>query len=182
MKTFKKALALVLIVAVALTAGVMGTLAYLTSEDSDVNVMTMGFVSIKQHEYERAVNADGSFATATIDERTSYVLQSFTQGKPLLPIVGDPSLPGNHPGYAGYDSIPVRMTQVDSYGGMDVFAGKNAQDRLRGNRLTGAGLANDGQRFALGQIEVDASNCLHLTVRSAEGDGQISDLQFIFHN
>lgn len=130
MKTFKKALALVLIVAVALTAGVMGTLAYLTSEDSDVNVMTMGFVSIKQHEYERAVNADGSFATATIDERTSYVLQSFTQGKPLLPIVGDPSLPGNHPGYAGYDSIPVRMTQVDSYGGMDVFAGKNAQDKF----------------------------------------------------
>jgi len=125
MKNVKKALALVLVIAVAMGAGIMGTLAYLQDEDSDVNVMTMGFVSIKQHEYERVEGA-----TATIDGVTSYVLQSFTQGKPLLPIVGDPSLPGNHPGYAGYDSIPVRMTQVGSYGGMDVFAGKNAQDKF----------------------------------------------------
>ena len=130
MKTFKKALALVLIVAVALTAGVMGTLAYLTSEDSDVNVMTMGFVSIKQHEYERALNEDGTYKTATIDNRTSYVLQSFTQGKPLLPIVGDPNEPGDSPAYAGWDETTVRMSQVHSYGGMQVFAGLNAQDKF----------------------------------------------------
>ena len=54
----------------------------------------------------------------------------FEQEKLILPIVGDPSLPGNNPGYAGWDSIPVRMSQVDSYGGMSVFAGKNAVDKF----------------------------------------------------
>ncbi len=107
-----------------------GTFAYLTSKDSDVNVMTMGNVNIEQHEYERVVNADGTYATANIDNRTSYVLKDFSQDKPLLPIVGNPSLPGDNPEYAGYDSTTVRMSQVDSYGGVEVFAGKNAQDKI----------------------------------------------------
>ena len=119
-------LSFVLVAAVAIG----GTLAYLTSTDDDVNVMTLGNVSIEQHEYERVVNADGTFATDTIDNVTSYVLKDFTQGKPLLPIVGDPNEPGNSPAYAGYDSTIVRMTQVDSYGSMQVFAGKNAQDKF----------------------------------------------------
>ena len=99
-----------------------GTLAYLTSTDSDVNVMTLGNVKIAQHEYERVTNADGSYKTDTIDNRTSYVLDDFTQAKPILPIVGDPN--------GGYDSIPVRMSQVDSYGGMDVLNVKNAVDKF----------------------------------------------------
>ena len=107
-----------------------GTLAYLKDEDSAVNVMTLGNVSIEQHEYERATNADGTYKTATIDGVTSYVLKKFTQGKSLLPIVGDPSLPGDNAGYAGFDSTVVRMTQVGSYGSMQVFAGKNAQDKF----------------------------------------------------
>jgi predicted ribosomally synthesized peptide with SipW-like signal peptide len=107
-----------------------GTLAYLTSEDSDVNVMTLGNVSIEQHEYERVVNADGTYATAIIDNQTSYILEEFKQAKPLLPIVGDPSLPGDNPEYAGYDNTVIRMSQVDSYGSAWVFAGKNAQDKL----------------------------------------------------
>ncbi|MBQ7090696.1 MAG: hypothetical protein IJN82_06225, partial [Clostridia bacterium] len=89
-----------------------------------------GNVSIEQHEYERVVNANGTFATDTIDGVTSYVLQPFTQGKALLPIVGDPNEPGNSPAYAGWDDTIVRMTQVDSYGYMNVFAGKNAQDKF----------------------------------------------------
>jgi len=119
-------LSLVLVAALAIG----GTVAYLTDTDSDVNVMTLGNVSIAQHEYERVVNADGTFATDTFDGVTSYVLKDFTQGKPLLPIVGDPNEPGNSPAYAGYDSTTVRMSQVDSYGGMQVFAGKNAQDKF----------------------------------------------------
>lgn len=117
--------ALVLSVAMASS----GTIAYLQDSDSNVNVMTMGSVHIKQHEYERVVE-NGEYKTATIDDKTSYVLKDFTQGKPIVPIVGDPSLPGDNPGYAGYDTTPVRMSQVDSYGGMDVFAGKNAQDKF----------------------------------------------------
>lgn len=110
------------------TVAIGGTLAYLTSTDDDVNVMTLGNVSIAQHEYQRVQNADGTFATATIDNQTSYVLEKFTQAKPLLPIVGDPSKSGE--AYAGWDSTIVRMTQVDSYGSMNVFAGKNAQDKF----------------------------------------------------
>ena len=117
-------LSFVLVTAVAIG----GTMAYLTSQDEDVNVMTMGNVKIEQHEYQRVVNADGTYATATIDNQTSYILEEFKQAKPLLPIVGDPSKSGS--AYAGWDSTIVRMTQVDSYGHMQVFAGKNAQDKF----------------------------------------------------
>lgn len=107
-----------------------GTVAYLTSTDSDINVMTVGNVKIKQHEYQRIQNADGTYKTEIIDGVNSYVLEAFEQGKDLLPIVGDPSKTGNDPAYAGWDSTVVRMSQVNSYGGMQVFAGKNAQDKF----------------------------------------------------
>lgn len=125
----KKFLALLLTVALTATAAITGTLAYLQSEDSDVNVMTLGNVKIEQHEYQR-VEENGTYKTDTIDEQTSYVLEPFEQNKPLLPIVGDPNEPGDSPAYAGWDETIVRMTQVDSYGGMQVFAGKNAQDKF----------------------------------------------------
>ena len=107
-----------------------GTFAYLTDADKNINTMTFGDVKIDQLEYERAQNADGTYETDTIDGQTSYVLKSFTQDKALLPIVGDPSEPGDSPAYAGWDETTVRMNQVDSYGGMQVFAGKNAQDKF----------------------------------------------------
>ena len=123
----KKLVGTLAVGALAATLAIGGTMAYLQDTDSDVNVMTLGNVKIEQHEYQRVVGADGTFATNdNIDNQTSYVLEAFEQGKALLPIVGDPSLPGNDPGYAGWDNTPVRMSQVDSYGGMDVFAGKNA--------------------------------------------------------
>ncbi len=126
----KKILSIALVVVLLAGIAVSGTMAYLQDSDSDVNVMTLGNVSIEQHEYERKLKGDGSYETDTIDGVTSYVLKDFTQGKPLLPIVGDPNEPGNSPAYAGYDSTIVRMTQVDSYGHMQVFAGKNAQDKF----------------------------------------------------
>ena len=121
----KKLLTLLLTVALTATAAIGGTLAYLQSEDKDVNVMTLGNVEIDQHEYQRAENEDGTYKTDTVDGKESYVLEEFEQRKPLLPIVGDPST-----GAAGWDTTTVRMSQVDSYGGMDVFAGKNAQDKF----------------------------------------------------
>ena len=130
MKAFKNVLLMgvSLITVAALAIG--GTVAFLQDDVGKVNVMTLENVSIEQHEYERVVNTDGTYKTDTIDNRTSYVLKDFTQGKALLPIVGDPNEPGDSPAYAGFDSIPVRMSQVDSYGGMDVFAGKNAVDKF----------------------------------------------------
>ena len=114
-------LSLVLVAALAIG----GTVAYLQDDDSDVNVMTLGNVKIEQHEYERVVNADGSYATKTIDNVTSYVLKDFTQGKALLPST-DPS---NH-GAGTWDNTTVRMSQVGSYGGMQVFVNPNAQDKF----------------------------------------------------
>ena len=125
MSKLKKVLLMCTAYVLVAALAIGGTIAYLTSEDSDVNVMTLGNVKIAQHEYERAVDANGAYKTETIDNQTSYVLQPFTQGKPLYPIVGDPST-----GAAGWDNTVVRMTQVDSYGSMQVFAGKNAQDKF----------------------------------------------------
>jgi len=63
-------LSFVLVAAVAIG----GTLAYLTSTDSDVNVMTLGNVKIEQVEYERDANG---------------ALVEFSQAKPALPAVYD---------------------------------------------------------------------------------------------
>ena len=69
----KKLLLYVLSFAIVICAAVAGTIAYLTSEDSDVNVMTLGNVKIEQIEQEW--NEDE--------------LVGFQQGKPLYPYVGD---------------------------------------------------------------------------------------------
>ena len=68
MKKFKKFLLSVLSLALVAVLSIGGTIAYLTSEDSDVNVMTMGNVKIAQHEYERATNEDGSVQVDKYDE------------------------------------------------------------------------------------------------------------------
>ena len=64
--------------AIALTAAVSigGTLAYLTDEDEDVNVMTLGEVQIDQIEQERVD-----------DDAAQTELKDFEQNKPLLPAV-----------------------------------------------------------------------------------------------
>lgn len=123
----KKILAYLLTIAITATAAIGGTVAYLQDEDSDVNVMTLGKVEIKQHEYERVVNADGTFAIDTFDDQTSYVLREFKQGKPILPSAINTTT------WEGWDwdSTGVRMTQVASYGSMQVFkAASNAQDKF----------------------------------------------------
>ena len=126
----KKRIITISLVIALLATCFAGTYAYLTDKDAAVNTMTLGSVDIEQYEYERELNADGTYKTDTIDGRTSYVLTAFTQNKPLYPIVGDPNEPGNSPVYAGYDDTVVRMSQVESQGSMQVFAGKNAQDKF----------------------------------------------------
>ena len=125
----KKIIALLLVIALTAALSVSLTMAYLQDTDEDVNVMTLGNVYIEQHEYQRVVNADGSYKKDKVDGEDSYMLESFKQGKPLYPIVGDPSSPDGYLS-AGYDTTHVYMSQVDSYGYMDVFAGKNAQDKF----------------------------------------------------
>lgn len=116
--------------ALVASLAIAGTAAYLTDTAENQNTMTYGKVTIAQKEYQRVQNDDGTYVTGTVDGQTSYMLEDFEQGKALLPIVGDPTLSASNPGYKGWDATTVRMSQVDSYGGMQVFAGKNAQDKF----------------------------------------------------
>ena len=153
MKKFKNIILTSLTAVLVAVMAVAGTLAWLEDSDSDVNVMTLGEVKIAQHEYQRVVE-NGAYKTGTIDNQPSYVLEDFKQNKPILPIVGDPSSPEGYP-YAGYDATTVRMSQVDSYGGMQVFAGKNAVDKFVTVENTGK---SDAYVRTLVAIEVGTAN------------------------
>lgn len=69
----KKIVALIMVLALAFTTLVGGTLAYFTDTDDAVNVMTTGKVDISQNEQEIA---DGE-------------LEDFTQDKPLMPMYNE---------------------------------------------------------------------------------------------
>jgi len=85
----RKIIALCLVVVMLGVAVISGTMAYFTDTDEAVNVMTIGSVKIEQHEYERVVNADGTYAMVTSAKYgEGYKLQEFTQAKPLVPAVG----------------------------------------------------------------------------------------------
>ncbi|MBQ8506813.1 MAG: hypothetical protein IJ466_05230 [Clostridia bacterium] len=125
----KRILAMVLSLAIVAGLAITGTVAYLQDSEGEVNTMTLGNVYIEQHEYQRAVDENGDYKTDTIDGQNSYVLEDFTQAKPLYPAI----IPngGTVGGVSwGYDAIPVRMSQVDSHGGADVFNTPNAQDKF----------------------------------------------------
>ena len=101
-----------------------GTIAYLQDDDSDVNVMTLGNVSIAQHEYERVVDANGDYVVD--DSVGGYKLQPFTQDKPLYPA----TIPTNSAEWT-YGSTNAMFEQVGANGGgMNVFVEPNAVDKF----------------------------------------------------
>ena len=126
----KRILSICLIVSLLAIAIVGGTLAYFTDTAENANTMILGNVAIEQKEYQRATDNDGNYVTDTVDNMTSYKLTDYVDKKPLMPIVGSPASEGAAYPAAGWDSTTVRMSQVGSYGGMQVFAGKNAQDKF----------------------------------------------------
>ena len=188
----KKMLLSVTALASVAALSIAGTVAYLQDTDSDVNVMTLGNVYIEQHEYERVVDANGNYATDTIDDVTSYVLKDFTQAKPLLPS----ALVTNGPGW-DWDSTIVRMTQVDSYGGMQVFkAASNAQDKFvtventgktdayirtlvaieigsADGSLIGTSYHNTWNKTEIGEITIDGNN--YMLFEYAYEGGELTD-------
>lgn len=125
MSKFKKILLLYTAYVLIAALAIGGTIAYLQDNDSDVNVMTLGNVSIRQHEFERAVNADGTYQTIATNRGTGYKLVEFTQKKPLYPATGNIS---------GWDSTRIffdQFGQGHELGSMDVLAGlNNVQDKL----------------------------------------------------
>ena len=74
----KKVLAMILSLTLVVTLTIGGSIAYLTSEDSDVNVMTLGNVQIDQIEQQRVENEDGTYADA---------LEPYEDNQTMLPAV-----------------------------------------------------------------------------------------------
>ena len=124
MAKFKKALLISVASVLVAAMAIGGTLAYLTDNDSDVNVMTLGNVSIAQHEYERVVDANGDYV---VDSSVGgYKLQPFTQDKPLYPA----TIPTNSAEWT-YGSTNAMFEQVGANGGgMNVFVEPNAVDKF----------------------------------------------------
>ena len=172
----KKFLALLLVLVIGITAGIGGTVAYLQDTDEDVNVMTLGNVYIEQHEYERVVK-DGAYVTDTIDDVKSYVLKDFTQAKPLVPSAINTTT------WEGWDwdTTVVRMTQVGSYGGMQVFkSASNAQDKFVTVENTGKTPAYVRTIVAIEVGSTDGSligTSYHQTWESTDFDSATDDVE-----
>lgn len=92
----KKIIALCLVIALAATAVVGGTLAYFTDTEDEINVFTLGNVVIDLVEEQRTENGDA--------------LEEFEDNKVLLPIVG--SAQGEKVNVGGYN-LPTAANWVD---------------------------------------------------------------------
>ena len=73
---------LILALVLSLALGLGTTLAYLTDTDGAVNVMTLGDVSIEQHEYERIENEDGSYSYSEVSSYSPLTYANNMLGKP----------------------------------------------------------------------------------------------------
>lgn len=106
----KKILSLCLVVALAATAVIGGTLAYFTDTEDEINVFALGNIVIDLVEEQR--NADGD------------KLEAFVDGKLLLPIVG--SAQGEKETVGGYN-LPTaenwvdKIVTVDNEGPQDAY-------------------------------------------------------------
>ena len=85
----KKKLVIGLSIAGIAALAIGNSLAYLSDEKTNVNVMTVGKVNIEQLEYERVVE-NGSWVSTGEEDKYGYIpdkLQEFTQAKPISPAV-----------------------------------------------------------------------------------------------
>ena len=124
MSKMKKVLLMCTAYVLVAALAIGGTIAYLQDDDSDVHVMTLGNVSIAQHEYERVVDANGDYV---VDSSVGgYKLQPFTQDKPLYPA----TIPTTSAAWT-YESTNAMFEQVGANGGgMQVFVEPNAVDKF----------------------------------------------------
>ncbi|WP_195927287.1 hypothetical protein [Turicibacter sanguinis] len=116
---------------------ILGTKAYLTDTDQDVNVMTPGNVKIEQHEYERKVDEKGNFISTGKEDEYKYTpdqLQKFTQGKPFYPAVYDKIMWDDRNGSTAEDGTGHQQSwaEVGAPGSDQLFDDsiKNVQDKF----------------------------------------------------
>lgn len=87
MKNKKKLISLVLVLALAVTSLVGGTLAYFTDTDDAKNVMTLGGVDIMQNEQQHIVDEEVDNCGNELVDVAGDGLETFVQDKPLMPMV-----------------------------------------------------------------------------------------------
>ena len=124
MSKLKMALALVLVIALTVGATIAGTIAYMTSDDVDINVMTTGNVKIEQHEYERVLDEEGKpvLGVEGVDFKAnygitrSYKLQPFTQNKGVYP-----AFYNNAEDRVKYEEFQQLWNQVGAPGSNEIF-------------------------------------------------------------
>ena len=167
MSKIKKVLLMCTAYVLVAALAIGGTIAYLQDSDSDVNVMTLGNVSIAQHEYERvpvngvarAGDSINGYKLITTDLGVGYELQEFTQNKPLYPSMNQTD--------AEWDATKVYLDQLghSSRGFMDVFTHELAIDKFVVIENTGKSSAYVRTliAFELGAIAADDWSSLVMT-------------------
>ena len=164
----KKIIAWALLISLTATASIGATVAYLTSQDSDVNVMTLGNVKIKQLEYERVTNEDGDWVSTGETDKYGYTpdkVQKFKQNKPLYPAVfadGDIKWDDRNGSQepSGDGSHQQSWGEVGASGSNQLFddSVRNAQDKFVFVENTGRSDAYVRTLFAFEQGQVDAAD------------------------
>jgi len=167
------------LVAVAAIA-VAGTLAYLTSTNSDVNVMTLGNVEIDQLEYERVVDDNGEWESLGTTDKYGYTpdkVQEFIQAKPLFPAVfsdGDIKWDDRNGSQAasGTGSHQQSWGQIGAPGSNQLFDGsvKNVIDKFVFVKNTGKSDAYVRTWFAFEQGDIAADNFKNVIMTNTDVD------------
>lgn len=136
-KKLRNALLMIISCLTVAALAITGTVAYLKSEDSAVNVMTMGNVQIEQIEQERDANGD---------------LVPFSQAKPAFPAVGTVNWAA--------DGVEVNGTEYK------VFSDdlKNVIDKIVTVKNTGKSDAFVRTIIAIEAPEGDPDNLIHVNV------------------
>lgn len=145
------ALSVVLVAALAIT----GTVAYLTSQDSDVNVMALGEVDIIQNEQERVDIKDAG----NLNEDQ---IQEFEQNKPLYPYVDE-----NLNQDIKDDFKDVIFPDGDTY---ELITGENAIDKFVSVTNTGKSDAYVRTWFAFEQGSLSADRFSKVIEKNINSD------------
>ena len=125
MKKKTKALMLVLCAVLLVTASVLGTMAYLTSQDEVVNTFTVGNVAIKLDEAK--ANADGSLVegAARVKENNYKLLPGHTYNK-------DPMVTVKNGSEASYIKMTVTFTKANELDAIFAPAGADMTSIFNG--------------------------------------------------
>ncbi|MBQ4075226.1 MAG: hypothetical protein IJD39_08490 [Clostridia bacterium] len=167
----KKTVLLSIVMVLALSMAITGSIAYLSDTDSDVNVMTLGNVDIEQLEYQRVVE-NGAWVSTGETDTYSYTpdkLEGFKQAKPLYPAY---FADGDIKWDDRIDSHQQSWKQIDAPGSNQLFddSVKGAMDKFVFVKNTGASDAYVRTWFAFEQGSVAGDKFENIIKTNGDAD------------